>query len=395
MISILLKSTPNKHGQHAVQMDISYQYQRVRKTLFSIHPKHWDPKNNQVKKTHPQAYQLNAIITDKQAKITNYIIECERLKTEPNIKAFLKGTTSDPGKRQKPTLLKCMDDYLQYLYNNKQYGSYRKSKSVYVKLYKYLNFKDIPIESCNRQWQEAYFNYCGSKLNNKVSTQLKDWKTIVAAVNRYVNSDIIDRNPFKKFIKKPEPVVKKKLTTEQINKIAHAPLLGNLAITRDIFMFQFYARGMRIGDVLTLKTADISDSITYKMGKSSKPHKIKIIPPLKAIIDRYYNAEQTYLFPYIDKLPEDPMSAINYIGSKTSLVNKNLRRISRIIGLPFIISTHISRHSFAKMADSKGIDLTAIQHMMGHSSLSQTKYYIHQLRIEDELDDIADEIFGS
>ena len=57
-------------------------------------------------------------------------------------------------------------------------------------------------------------------------------------------------------------------------------------------------------------------------------------------------------------------------------VNENLKVIQQICNIPFPLTFHIARHTFAKtVALKNGIPLETVQMMMGHTKISTTQIY--------------------
>lgn len=70
-------------------------------------------------------------------------------------------------------------------------------------------------------------------------------------------------------------------------------------------------------------------------------------------------------------------------------INEKLREIAKLAKIDKKISTHVSRHTFAKQAIKKGTNIQAVQDALGHSSIKQTQGYLADLNT-DELDKAFD-----
>ena len=60
---------------------------------------------------------------------------------------------------------------------------------------------------------------------------------------------------------------------------------------------------------------------------------------------------------------------------RPELVQKSVRLLRNLLGLPPTITPHALRHSFASHLLHNGSNLRAIQELLGHSSLSSTQIY--------------------
>jgi integrase/recombinase XerC len=137
----------------------------------------------------------------------------------------------------------------------------------------------------------------------------------------------------------------------------------------------FYATGMRLSELIDLKTADVSFSgNTLKVhGKRNKERLIPFTNKTGEAI-RYYlelkekqgHGNTEYLF-VTDKgsrlYPRLVYRIVNkYLGMVTTLGHK---------------SPHVLRHTFATHMLNNGAELNAIKEFLGHANLSATQVYTH------------------
>lgn len=380
------------NGLQPLFIDITYEHQRIRKKIAKLKSNHWDHRRQEVTKSHPDHHRLNHLLSEKRQKLLTAYLEALRTGATIDINRLYSG---EPLSTPAPplTLNAAMLKYQESLRLKEKHHTVLRVTSVLGKLDDFTRFKDIPMDDVGREWLDRYIYHCKQSYGNKNSTILKDFTLIRACINSMVDSGHYTHNPLGKFPLKIDKVVKTKLTSTEIHTIASATLTGITDKVRDLFLFQFYTRGMRVGNVLDLRWEYIhADRIIYPMTKSARQLSIKLLPAAQAIIEKYRDQSPTHVFPLLD-VYTDPLDQIKELKRKTALVNKYLHIIADQLSIPKAITSHIARHSFAKFADDKGVTLEAIQHLMGHSSISQTKHYIHDLRISDQLDDIADGMF--
>lgn len=132
-----------------------------------------------------------------------------------------------------------------------------------------------------------------------------------------------------------------------------------------------YGCGMRISEVLSLNQKDIPLPETLVI--TGKGGKQRTIPVLAAVGDRV--AAYCALIPFSCG-PQDPL----FFGARgkrlnPAIVQKTMRHIRALLGLPDSITPHALRHSFATHLLGDSSDLRTIQELLGHASLSTTQRY--------------------
>ena len=155
---------------------------------------------------------------------------------------------------------------------------------------------------------------------------------------------------------------------------------------RDIVLLQYYCGGIRISDALTLKVEQITDGkINIQIRKTGTQLYHNLPDSALSIVNIYREGKQAgeYLFDFIpNELEEsDPQKLNKQISSATTLINKNIKLITKQLSIPKKISTHSFRHSFAINALQKGIPLEQIQVILKHSNIRETQIYA---RIQNE-----------
>ena len=129
-----------------------------------------------------------------------------------------------------------------------------------------------------------------------------------------------------------------------------------------ILNFLFYT-GIRVSELVNIKHGDYQDKSLKIHGKGNK---IRFIP-LPIFLVKYFNSFcQDYLFTTKNSKKLNPIQVRTMIYKKTKKA-----------GIDKQISPHTFRRSFATLSNSKGIKLTTIQKVLGHSSIETTTGYIH------------------
>ena len=144
----------------------------------------------------------------------------------------------------------------------------------------------------------------------------------------------------------------------------------------------FYSCGLRISELLGLRVADldfIGESVRV-MGKGAKERIVPMGGPAVAAIQRYRREAEVVNGVLFLSKARKPLSQ--------QAVDLLLRKYVRLSGVPFKVSPHKLRHSFATHLLDAGADLRGVQELLGHASLSTTQIYTHvtRERIKDAYD---------
>lgn len=151
------------------------------------------------------------------------------------------------------------------------------------------------------------------------------------------------------------------------------------------------------GDLIQLRWCNITSDgrLNYQMGKNHKDRDLVLVAQAKDILHYYYKdgvKPSDYIFPLLDinepwakavtqeekdVLPvELKKRMLEQISSKNALINKELAKIVKKVGLEKRLTLHISRHSFARAAKERGLDNLAVKSLLAHSNVSTTERYM-------------------
>lgn len=157
-----------------------------------------------------------------------------------------------------------------------------------------------------------------------------------------------------------------------------------LALARDIFIFSYCARGMSFVDIAYLKKSDISGGvIRYYRRKTGQMMSIKLESCMLNIINQYKNKKSIYVFPIIRSLDSD--KSYRQYRSAINIYNRNLKELSKMIGLECGLSSYVSRHSWATIARKHDVPISVISAGMGHNSETTTQIYLKSIE-DNEID---------
>ena len=149
--------------------------------------------------------------------------------------------------------------------------------------------------------------------------------------------------------------------------------------TRDSAILEVvYSAGLRISEVANLKISDIDfRSQSFLIRGKGKKERIGILgkPAIEALRIYLKNRKPEKMkSPYADQI-----IFLNLNGGPltTRSIQRNFKLYLKEASLPFDLSPHVLRHSFATHLLDAGADLRSVQELLGHASLSTTQIYTH------------------
>lgn len=253
------------------------------------------------------------------------------------------------------------------------------AKNYSAALGSFRNFRcneDIPIEAIDYAVMEDYQSYL--RMKGLALNSISFYMRILRAVyNHSVESGIIsDRKPFRHVFTGMEKTFKRAISINNIRFIKDLDLSfkPNLEFARDMFMFLFYCRGMSFIDAAFLKKSDVVDNVLfYRRHKTGQQLRIRMVPVIKDILDRYSDSQSPYLLPIITVSGKD--GRIQYEAALRR-INNGLRTIAKMLGMDTPLTTYVTRHAWASIAKAKNIPITVISDALGHDSIATTQIYL-------------------
>ena len=140
-----------------------------------------------------------------------------------------------------------------------------------------------------------------------------------------------------------------------------------------MFFFAFHACGLRVVDVMTLQWGHVNfekKELRKIMIKTNKRHALNILHRWQE-----KRAGCRYVFNLVkDDLDLDDAEALYKArNNATKCINQSLAVVGEQIGLPFTLSMHVARHSFAVFALNKGLSMSVVSRLLGHGSTDVTE----------------------
>ena len=205
-------------------------------------------------------------------------------------------------------------------------------------------------------------------INRKISSVRMYFKWLVK--NKYILTDPTTRLKGPKTEKRlPTFIKQSELSLDALSDIFPN---NNEGLRDRLFIELFYQTGIRLSELISLKTSSVTATMIKVLGKRNKERLIPISDNLSMLIKVYLTCktEDESKSPFLfalkngDKLyPKFVYRKINYYLSLITTIEKK--------------SPHVLRHSFATHMLNNGAGLETLKNILGHASLAATQVYTH------------------
>ena len=404
----------DSNGRFCVYIDYVLQSRHAKvATEVWVEEKFWDNKKRQVTTTHPLSTKLNRQLEIQRREIDERIYDYSQKHrlTLDALRALAQGRTVPKG-------AKSTDDFVEYAkkVNEEEYKlgkigvSVRDNALCGFNLFRqflrqYHGEDSLYIKELNAELCRQYIFWRQGRGNTNATIN-KTLTPILKAARRATSEGLIDLGIADELSRLYLPTKLEQgeedasdvhyLTEEQFGKFIALYDKVKYPRTRDymdMFLFSFHACGLRISDILTLEWRSVNlekREIRKVLFKSDKIHTIPLNDGVISILKRWYGRHDRFVF----GLLHDAFDLSDDEELKRMRLNKNrsiltsLKTLGDKIGLPFNLTMHVARHTFAVWALNRGVDVHKISRLMGHASIIATeKVYAQFLpsTLEDEV----------
>jgi integrase/recombinase XerD len=186
---------------------------------------------------------------------------------------------------------------------------------------------------------------------------------------------------------KQAPRFPKTLSESQVESLLAAPDLDTSLGIRDRTMLELmYASGLRVSEIVALKTIEVGLNEGVVRVVSGKGGKERLVP--------FGMEAASWLKSYLDESRPQLLSASKQNSSSQYLFLARhtgdgmtrqafwhiIKRYATIANINVPLSPHTLRHAFATHLLNHGADLRVVQLLLGHADISTTQIYTHVAR---------------
>ncbi|CCH01313.1 integrase family protein [Fibrella aestuarina BUZ 2] len=187
-------------------------------------------------------------------------------------------------------------------------------------------------------------------------------------------------------------------------KMKNAHQVVWLQYAKDLALFSYYVAGINFVDLIHLRWRDIRPDqdgvvrVHYTRRKTKGKFRLKLLPPARAIIDRYRPVgkwdDEQYVFSFIlnRHTHKTPKQIETRRKDTSDRINVNLKTIADAVGIdPEDFTFYVFRHTMATTLRKKKVAGSLISDLMDHATEEQTNTYFAPFG-DSELDDAIDHL---
>lgn len=383
---------------------IIYRLSHNQKTLpiasgYAVPEKFWDKSNRKIRTSYKglaNVTRVNNVLIKEKARCIDVLTKLK----ERNELAFLSIQEVKDHLVHKDTV-KTVFTYTEAIIKDmvkqNRIGNARSYENVLREVKKFRAQHDFTFNELNYAFLKRFeADYLSRGLSeNGLAVYMR---TIRAIYNRAVKDGDADKEayPFERYVIKTKPTKKRAISMNAIQRIVALSYKAGAGLfeARNVFLMSFYLMGAPFMDLAYLKLSNIVDGrVQYKRQKTGKFYDIKISDNLKPIIAYYTQGKENddYLLPYVKRSAlTDQYKDVLWARKR---YNKRLGQIAIDAGIQEKLTSYVSRHSFASIANNMAVPVTAISEMLGHQKLSTTQVYLAGLT-KDTIDSYNEKIIS-
>lgn len=172
----------------------------------------------------------------------------------------------------------------------------------------------------------------------------------------------------------------KTLTLDQVDALLQAPDVKTDLGMRDRAILEvLYATGLRVSELANLKLSEVHVALGFlsTIGKGNKERIVPLGEEATYWLERYFQEVR----PSFQRAGKTDSAAVFLTQRGKAFTRqgiwKTLNKYVQIAQIPFKVSPHMLRHSFATHLLENGADLRLVQELLGHADISTTQIYTH------------------
>ncbi len=297
-------------------------------------------------------------------------------------------------KTNTPTLSACIEEYLEYLTIERQVSPFtiRNYRFYLLKFSTWLNkfYPDKDLNTVTSKMLKTYRVYLAQTKDKKgeyLAPVTQGYYVIaLRSMLRYlIRQDYEVVSPERLELPKGKEHSIKFLDYGDVERMIAACDVTTIQGLRDrVIMETLFSTGLRVSELVSLNktTVNLESREFGVVGKGRKVRVVFLSDRAAQWIEKYLRERNDHHHPvFIRHSGTKPAIDDPKAGEKLRLTTRTVQRIigkyGRLAHLPYSITPHVMRHSFATDLISHGAGLREVQEMLGHKNIATTQIYTH------------------
>lgn len=367
------RDVKRKDGLFPLYANISRKGKRIRFPIdVQINIDDWDPESQTLKGDTQEIEDLNLIIANARAKISDVLVKA-RLTNEKLTKDIIysRYKALDEGEdfdSDTDNFVKFAREYLNEINSSISLGTYIRRKGIIQKVEDYD--PGVTFSRITPEWLRQYAAHCRNALNNGPGTIKKNMDTLRLFFNIAIRKGKTQLDPFEQYktpVYYPDVVF---LTENEFKRLidirGRRDLSESQSLTLDMFLFMAFT-GMHYADAGETKIENIREGeLHYRRQKTGTLVKVPLSKPALKIFNEYKGERQR------GKLFLDyPCNQV---------MNRLIKEICAQAKIYKAVTVKTARHTFATIFYKKTKDLGTLSRLLGHTSVKNTMIYAHIMK---------------
>ena len=283
-----------------------------------IAPSYWSDARKRAKKNFPRAPSLNRLLSRAEAEGERVVTELQEQSLEPTAarvkERLARRLRPDDDAAPEDDFLAFARDLVERYRSRGQAGTAKAYGTVLNKLTEFAE-KDrgraeLPVEALDAALLERYETWERAEppagRGNAQNTAHKALSTIRTFCNAAIREGVMDaqKYPFRSFTLRRAPgKTRAWLRKPDVEAMANVEAKGLLAQVQDLFLWQYYTWGMRVGDALFIEWGALYPAerrLRYQMAKTDEHMDLPLTRQALEVARRQPGAEEGRVFPLMD-----------------------------------------------------------------------------------------------
>ncbi len=338
-------------------------------------------ENQEFTRAYPNRTKANVGLLELKKKASDIIAGLKQGDSDFSLDDFVNALKNKPKSNY---VLDYMKSIIEERMLSNSIGTAKTEKDTLNAMKRIEGFQTLKFHELNYDWLRNFEAHLRSRGNTNGGISVK-MRVIRTMLNRAIKSGLMkkDKYPFDdyKISSLKSTPNKRSLTKDQFISIRDLNLKGhqNLLLSKLIFLFSFYSRGINFYDIMLLEWKNIEgDQLRYVRRKTKAKFQIELLKSAQDILAHFkaVSADKKYVFPLL--VNENP-SALQLHNRKEKMLkkyNSDLKVLAELAGINVPLTSYVSRHSYATIMKMSGTSSDIISQSMGHSSVDVTNAYL-------------------